>query len=227
MLLLPRARLATSPRWMLSNGESTIGPVETELLVRGVRQGRIPEHCRVRDVRSEQWRALDQVREVRALREEGRSVFATIAAALRHARDEGEVFLFLLHGAASATHSAVAALHRFRDPVPLPVTSCVFGLSHERLGEVVPAGDPLLELAASGETLLGGPDDSYLTRFLADRLDAGQELRGVAMVPLLYGNELAAMLDLGRSDHAYRFSDLDALQKVAVLASDRLEELCA
>ncbi|HEV8248165.1 MAG TPA: hypothetical protein VGP93_20460, partial [Polyangiaceae bacterium] len=198
MRLLASARSEHSPTWVVSNGETTVGPVDTELLVRGVRQGKIPRDCWVRDVRSERWRKVEQVREVRALTTSlpTGSSFAPSARALEAARDDGEVFLFLLHGAASATGSTIGALHRFREPIPLPVTSCVLGLSAQRLGEVIPAGDPILALARRGEVAVGSPDQSYEVRHLATRLNPGLELCAAAMIPVLYGTELIAMLEL-------------------------------
>ena len=56
-----------SPRWLVTNGSTTVGPVHTELLLRGYMGGRIPEHCQVREVRWGTWRPLDGIREIGTL----------------------------------------------------------------------------------------------------------------------------------------------------------------
>src|SRR5881394_1553185 len=53
-----------SPRWLVTNGDTTVGPVHTELLLRGYMGGRIPLHCQVREVSWRAWRPLEQIREI-------------------------------------------------------------------------------------------------------------------------------------------------------------------
>ncbi|MEI9953814.1 MAG: hypothetical protein WDO74_33770 [Pseudomonadota bacterium] len=38
------------PLWYVTNGELTVGPVVTGLLIRGVEAGRVPEFCQVSPV---------------------------------------------------------------------------------------------------------------------------------------------------------------------------------
>ncbi len=229
MLLVARSRSESAPFWVVSNGDTTVGPVDTELLVRGVEEGRIPFDCLVRDVRSETWRTLDQVREVRALRAAQGPVslrgFARARKVLEAASDFSEAFLFMLHGAVRATRSCIGLLHRTRDPLNLPITSCVVGVAEERLGDVVPNSDPVLALARRGELVLGQPSDGAVERLIAQRLAPDLTLGGVAMVPVLEGTELLAFLELGRLDHPYRQSDGEALQRLGALTANRLEEL--
>src|SRR5690349_12176781 len=56
------------PLWFVSNGETTVGPVSTNLLLRGIAADRVPNDCMVRERSWRDWRALDSVREVAALR---------------------------------------------------------------------------------------------------------------------------------------------------------------
>jgi hypothetical protein len=229
MLLVTRSRSESAPFWVVSNGSTTVGPVDTDLLVRGVLEGRIPSDCLVRDVRSETWRTLDQVREVRALwtGPEAASLrgFERARKVLDQASDFSEAFLFMLHGAVRATRSCIGLLHRTRDPLNLPITSCVVGVADERLGEVVPNADPVLAVARRGELVLGQPSDGNVERSIAQRLASDLTLGGVAMVPVLEGTELLAFLELGRLNHPYRQSDGEALQRLAALTANRLEEL--
>src|SRR4051812_14409382 len=54
------------PLWYVTNGEITVGPVITGLLVRGIEAGRVPDFCEVRATKGH-WRGLNGVREVAAL----------------------------------------------------------------------------------------------------------------------------------------------------------------
>jgi hypothetical protein len=225
MQLIVHAKASAVPLWVVSNGEVTIGPVRTELLLRGIRHGRVPDDCHVRAADSDEWRPLNQLREVAALRGQPGSVQAFQRAAndIAHARDERDVLLTLLHGAAQATCAPLGLIHRKRDPVDLPVTSYAFGGLADALGAVLPGHDPAYALARGGHTLIGRPHDGSAERAVADRL--GQGLAGVVMVPVTYGTEVAAMLELGRVDRPFRIGDADQLCRLATLAIARLEEL--
>ena len=59
-------RLEPPPLWYVTNGELTVGPVVTGLLMRGVEHGRVPEYCHVRTYHGD-WRGLNSVREISAL----------------------------------------------------------------------------------------------------------------------------------------------------------------
>jgi hypothetical protein len=225
MQLVVHARASAVPLWIVSNGEVTIGPVRTELLLRGIRHGRVPDDCHVRAADSDEWRPLHQLREVAALRGQPGSIqaFQRAASDIAHARDERDVLLTLLHGAAQATCAPLGLIHRQRDPVDLPVTSYTFGGLTDALGAVVPGHDPAYAMARGGHTLIGRPEDGVAERAVADRL--GADLAGVVMVPVTYGTEVAAMLELGRLDRPFRIGDADQLCRLATLAIARLEEL--
>ncbi len=226
MQLLLHAKTNPAALWVVSNGEVTIGPVRTELLLRGIRHGRVPADCQVRAAGSDEWRPLEALREVAALHGQAGSVgdFQRAAAEIAGARDEREVLLLLLHGAAAATRATRGLIHRQRPPVRLPVTSyCTSGLE-ESLGTVISYQDPAYTLALNGQPLLGAPSDGLCERIVAERL-GDEGMAGVAMVPISHGTELAAMLELGRDDRGFRLGDADALCRLATLAVARLEEL--
>jgi hypothetical protein len=226
MLLVPRIRSAPSPRWLVRTGDTVVGPVPTELLVRGVSEGKVPRGSWVRHERSLEWRRLEQVRELSSAAVSADSgPLSGCVRDLAAARDEGEVFLFLMHGAVAATGSGLGVLHRTRAASTPLVTSCVLGLSDERLGQIVTADDPLLRMARSGDCVHGDPADGFLQQMIAERLAPNAELAAVIMVPVFYGTELVAMLELGRADHGYRQGDVEALQRLSAFAVDRLEAL--
>src|SRR5262245_29814228 len=54
------------PLWFVTNGELTVGPVTTSLLIRGVEHGRVPDECDVAGYDG-QWRNVHCVREIAAL----------------------------------------------------------------------------------------------------------------------------------------------------------------
>jgi hypothetical protein len=226
MQLVLHAKTNPAALWVVSNGEVTIGPVRTELLLRGIRHGRVPLDCQVRAAGSDEWRPLVSLREVMALQGHAGSVgdFQRAAARISRAQDEQEVLLLLLHGAAAATRATRGLVHRQRPPVRLPVTSYCFGGLEESLGDVLSYQDPAYTMALSGQPLAGAPTEGVAERLVAERLGK-PDLAGILMVPVTHGTELAAMLELGREDRAFRLGDVDALSRLATLAIAKLEEL--
>ncbi len=220
------AKTNSAALWVVSNGDVTIGPVRTELLLRGIRHGRVPLDCQVRAAGSDEWRPLVSLREVTAMQGHAGSVndFQRAAAEISRARDEQEVLLLLLHGAVTATRATCGLVHRQRPPVRLPVTSYCFGGLDDRLGTVISYQDPAYALALNGQTLAGSPAGGLAEELVAERL-GNPELAGVLMVPVTHGTELAAMLELGRSERGFRLDDVDALSRLATLAIAKLEEL--
>ena len=226
MQLALHARSGSRPLWVVSNGDVTIGPVRTELLLRGIRHGRVPTDCQVREASSPVWRRLEEVREVAGLFGQPGSVadFRKAASSFRAAENERDVLLFLLHGAAEATRASCGLVHRLRPPFGLLITSYARGGLDEALGSVVPAQDPAYARARASETLSGAGSDSLATRLVAERLGDGT-LAGVVMVPITFGTELVAMLELGRDDRRFREGDVDELSRLATLAVARLDEM--
>jgi hypothetical protein len=226
MQLSVLGKTRTVPLWVVSNGEVTIGPVRTELLLRGIRHGRVPLDCRVRATDSEEWRELHQLREVAQLAGQPGSVaaFQRAAAEISRARDEREVLACLLQGAAEATRATRGLIHAERPPLSLLVTSYALGGIEDALGEVMSVHDPAYALARTGQRLAGTPKDGIAERNVAERLRQGG-LAGIVMIPLTFGTHLTAMLELGREERRFRQSDADGLSRLATLAVARLDEL--
>jgi len=224
------------PAWLVTNGRVTVGPVHTELLLRGVMHGRVPSDSMVREVGWQQFRPLTQIREVRALqRSLERTVgepspkvnaFQEAAHAVAEATDVGEALLLALHGAADATSATIGLAHRLREPLLLPTTSCVFEAPLDSLGQVLPWFDPAFMLARHGELVLAAADAGPVERAIARRLGGEQPLAGVAMIPIAVGGELWAMLELGRGDHGFRASDAAELGHFAVSVGETIARLC-
>src|SRR6185503_6574120 len=172
MQLAVNAISGSARLWVVSNGDVEIGPVRTELLVRGVRHGRVPMDCRVRAAGSEDWRSVENVREVAGVLGQPGSVvdFQRAAAGFRNARDEREVLLLLLSGAITATRATRGLVHRLRPPIDFLVTSYAHGGLESSLGQVVHAHDPAYTIARSGQRVSGAPGDGLAERVVAGRL---------------------------------------------------------
>jgi len=214
------------PLWFVTNGETTVGPVRTELLLRGIQQGKVPDDCLVREFRWQGFRPLDQVREIRALRREGTSAGKDdIEAALARATDPGEVLLFALSLAISRTGASFGYVHRVAEPWRAPVTCCAHGPSTtDRLGKRLSSSDYMLGAARARYIVMGTPLQTRAHRDAARRLSGGlYVLRGVAMVPIYRRDGFFAMLELGRSDHAFRAKDDAELRAIVAGAADRLD----
>ncbi len=233
MFSLSHASLSSSdpslaPRWLVTNGTTTVGPVHTEVLLRGDMGGRIPEHCQVRDVRWGSWRPLGGIRELgRLKRQLSRDVerpanLREAASRLPSDVDLGRLLTVALELAVMTLEVNSGLVHRYRSPAPLPVTSSTYGAPPERLGEILPATDPCFLLALRGKGLCGNPRLGVGERLLADRLQHDAPLSSVSMTPIMVCGRLVALLELGRTDHAFRADDADDLTEFGAAVARKL-----
>ena len=218
------------PLWLVSNGESTVGPVNTDLLRRGVWFRRIPQDCIVRDLGWSDWRPLERIRELRpvlAARDAGELFIppvqpkvAEIAGDLARAVDAAEVLSFALHACMNKTGASFGVVHRAFTAWGTPVTSCVRGLGMiVRLGERLSACDSSIALARLGGVVVAPPDAGKVELQIADRFGAPGDLAGVAMIPVARARILYAVIELGRVGHAFRESDPLVLERTADAAA--------
>jgi hypothetical protein len=225
-----------APTWLVSDGDLTIGPVDTDLLVRGFLSGKIPGDCRVRTSQDVAWRSLDQVREIRAAQRGWASAVLPEAERilrgpremvrwLADASDGGEALVMALHGACAITQAAIGILYRVREPLDLPVISACFGDPLLGLGEVVPRRDPALCLAFEGEPTVLEPDASLAARAVTSRLCPERHPAGLAVIPIRATTQLFGVVELARFDHPFRSADARALVPLMTATVARLEEL--
>ena len=227
MLQQISARRRPPPLWYVTNGELTVGPVRTDLLLRGVWYGRVPDDCWVRESRWSEWRTLEQVREIRALRQ-GRSYAAErqtdFGAFLVGASDPSEVLLFTLSSAMSLTGATTGLVYRSRRAFVPPVASYAQGPGmSEMLGLLLDGGDAVVDLARRGRVMIGAPEDGFAQRQIAHRSSAGHAPAGVALVPIVSGKNVIAMMELGRADHPFRQTDALSLAKLSAAAVFSIE----
>jgi hypothetical protein len=217
----------TSPRWLVTNGSAIVGPVHTELLLRGFLGGKIPHDCHVREVGWHVWRPLDGIRELRSLKRrlarDGSVIGLRDAAQhLPRSAEVGELLSLALSLAAQALDANAGLVHRYRPPLSLPVTSAVFGVPAERLGEVLSEEDPSYALALRGKGFCGSPMHGTRERLVAERLQHDAPLASVLMAPVHHQGKLLAMLELGRTGHVFRVDDADDLASFAAEVARRL-----
>lgn len=217
-----------SPRWVVTNGQTTVGPVHTELLLRGYLGGRIPEHCQVRELRWDAWRPLAGIRELGRLKRKLAGAEAPLGlpeaiARLPKTSELGELLSAALVLAASVLDASVGLVHRYRAPLALPITSTVLGAPVERLGEVLASSDPAYLLALRGKGLCGSPSSGQAEQLVAQRLQHETPLAAVAMTPVVAAGRLVALLELGRSDHPFRVDDIDDLAAFAAEIARRID----
>lgn len=225
------------PLWFVTDGALTVGPVRTELLLRGVRHGRIPDDCLVRELHWRDYRPLFQIREVRALEQalardgwvEDVRPFARPPASaaerlLGRASDPGEALHLAMLACVEDTAASFGLVHRFQHAWNPPITRCAYGiLTQGLLGRPLPVSDLVLGAARARRLVLGAPSDGAVHRGLALRLASGLfGVAGVAMVPVVAGPELVAMIELGRTQHAFRQTDGPRLERTARLAAARM-----
>jgi len=234
------------PLWLVANGDAVVGPVSTTRLVRGVRYGKIPDGSMVRERSWTQWRHVERIREIAALRREqaqhghvevprARCHPTAAASSYRAARvrrrltstaDPGAVLLVALAEIMRVTDACVGAIHRARAPHIGLVTSSTQGPGmHSRLGHVLPGNDPSLAEAAYGRSVCSPAGTDTLSRCIRDRLGGFPASASVAMVPLVIANHVYAMVELGRADHNFRLSDMKQIRLVVDLATERLERV--
>ncbi|MDQ2644149.1 MAG: hypothetical protein M3020_10060 [Myxococcota bacterium] len=209
------------PLWYVTNGELTVGPVVTGLLIKGVNHGRVPDYCHVRTMRGN-WRGLQAVREIAA--QNGVPVSklpsnAELAERMRPASrmtDEEELCDLITRLGMICTGAESGMLHyRIRERREL-TTLCVLGpISKDRLKYSLPEDDLVLRSALAGKPVCGPPfgatEDALAKRFATSRGGVGS----AAMVPIYLGPGLKAMLELSRPGHAFRKDDLKRAERIA------------
>jgi hypothetical protein len=213
-------RPAPPPLWYVTNGELTVGPVVTGLLIKGVEHGRVPDYCVVSPCRGE-WRALSSVREIAALSSKtggkapSADQLAEWARPVERIKDEEELAHTVTWLSLVATGAESAMFHyRRRNTKPLVTRSVLGPISNERLGYALPEHDLVLKSARSGRPVFGPPygatEDALAIRFAGSRGGVG----AAAMIPIFVGENLTAMLELSRPGHAFRRSDLQRAERL-------------
>ena len=228
--------------WYVTNGSAVVGPVKTNLLLRGVAEGRVSRDCYVARYSWSNWREQNQIREIRSLRRWQYSKqkdpdIEPVKQALRTPRFDGASFADIDRGerllqraleiAVQTTRASVGVVHQPLPPHIGLVTSVVHGPGmRQNLGEVVPWHDGARVVAEDDGPVLGRPDTDDWARTSARRLStvAHPRVTGVALVPVKLG-ERHSLIELGRYDHGFRQTDLLLLEDLSLTILERLGKL--
>src|SRR4051812_43409130 len=138
------------PLWYVTNGELTVGPVVTGLLICGVEFGRVPEYCHVSPYHGD-WRTLNAVREIAALNSKvngtapSQEQLQEWTRPIERIKDEAELSHTITWLSLIATGAESAMLHyRGRNQRTLITRSVLGPISNERLGYALPEQDLVL-----------------------------------------------------------------------------------
>ena len=210
------------PLWYVTNGDLTVGPVATGLLMRGVEHNRIPDYCQVRASRGT-WRELTSVREIAALTTQpGTKSVPNVdvndwSERMSGMRDDDELCHSMTWLALMATGAESAMLHfrsRSRHSRALVTRSVLGPMPNDRLGHALPEEDFVLRSARLGLPVVGPPygkaEDALAMRFAHSSGGVG----AAAMIPIFVAGELAAMLEVARPGHAFRRNDLLRAERI-------------
>lgn len=216
-----------APSWYVTNGEVTVGPVFTSLLMRGVDEGMVPEHCRV-SANLERWRKLDSVREIASrLRpppstRDAAEALRELERPLERTRDRDELLRDVTRLAMLVTRAECGMFHLRDRGARRFCTRAVLGpISHAHLDAALPETDPVIGAALLGKPVIGPPygpaEDALALRFAASAGGVGS----AAMLPIFVGNSLLGTLELARPGHGFRRSDLQRAERLAQSALRR------
>lgn len=238
------ARLGTD-RWYVTNGATAVGPVNLDLIARGVEAGKVPLESFVRHEAWKVWRPLADLAEITD--EDGlplqprTSLTDDISAqgarptlpedfhpsdAVAGAAHRRDALLLLLAAAVARGHADVAMIHQVRDTGAEAV--CAHGPAvFEALGMRTRLLDPALLAAAAGVTVIAEPTPGPAGQAMIARLSKlGTEVTGAVMLPIRPHGRLYGTIELGRRTafRAIEVAGLDALVDALVFKLEALEE---
>jgi hypothetical protein len=226
--------------WYVTDGKAVVGPVDTNLLLRGISVGRVTRECYVAQHSWSNWREQNYIREIRSLRrwQHSQKTVPGIepikqamrsqrldTTALERVKCEDTVLSRALELAMQTTKANVGIMHQPKPPHIGLVTSYAHGPGMGcNLGEVVPWHDEARAVSTSDRALLGDPDQDVWARASARRLSnrINRRVNGVALLPVSFGGA-RGMIELGRYDHTFRQSDVDVLEDLSRSLMVRLE----
>lgn len=233
-------KAAPAAIWYLTTGEAVVGPVHTNLLLRGISAGRVPEECYAARANWSGWRELPKIREVAAYyqaRDEGlhlpldhfvveRPEPVTIED-FRGAEDVDDCFKIALRLAVARCSAQAGLVHRSLPPHVGLVTTHAYGRAlRDNLGEVIPWYDETRGASLDGGVLLGAPTRDDWARPSARRMASGLvAIDGAAVLPVRCDDGPQALIELGRPEHGFRISDERKLLEIREALLQRVDQL--
>ncbi len=216
---------ASQRNWFVTDGQGVVGPLETSLVLRGLYAGKIHEGCSIWKDPWKSWRPLSTMREVSVLESPtGRTATDRARDWVEGASDAREVVSFALQAIASETRATVALAHKATGFGGLFETrSVVSERAVDLLGTTVAADDAAMRVGKLCQMTIDSPRFSEAGRATMARLrEMWIPVAGTALTPIFNGTKLVAVLELAKSNRAFRRSDRAFMRDVARMASRRL-----
>jgi hypothetical protein len=206
-------------RWYVTNGTKAVGPVNSDLLARGIEAGKVPLSSFVRHEGWTGWRQLSELMtgvyvdetpipisteprrdtdDVAASARPPREDESLPADAFAGASDLKEAMLLLLAASVQQTGASAALIHEVR--LEEAIVTCAHGeRMFEALGARTSLLDPAVLAAAAGATVVAEPEPGPAGRRTLVRLaQLGAPVAAAVMLPIRPYGCLHAILELGR-----------------------------
>lgn len=227
----------SADRWYVTNGHTSVGPVNLDLIARGVEAGKVPLGAFVRHEGWKVWRPLAELAEIEG--NEGTRLSTDDIAdlgrpstphdfvpadAIDGAADRRDALLLLMTAAVVRGGAEVALVHEVEDAGAIVV--CAHGpRMFEAMGQRTPLLDPTLIAAAAGATVIAEPTPGPAGRATQERLARlaeGGPLDGAIMIPIRPGGRLFGVIELGRAA-PFRSAEIASLEALVEALVAKLE----
>ncbi|MFO0757313.1 MAG: DUF4339 domain-containing protein [Byssovorax sp.] len=231
-------------RWYVTNGATAVGPVNLDLIARGVEAGKVPLESFVRHEAWTVWRPLADLAEITDedghplrprtsltddISAQGFRPTATSdllpAVAVAGAADRRDALLLLLAAAVARGRAEAALIHEVGDTGAEAV--CAHGPAvFEALGMHTRLLDPALIAAASGTTVIAEPSPGPAGAAMIARLrQVGLDVSAAVMLPIRPHGRLYGTIELGRRTpfRAVEVAGLDALVEALVVKLEAID----
>ena len=222
-------------RWYVTVGHAAVGPVNLDLLARGVEAGKVPLGAFVRHEAWKVWRPLSEL----AIFEDGSGDDVVVqrdsiddlsdpgrpsapADAPIDASGRRDALMLLMTAAVARGGADAAIVHEIDDDGAVAV--CAHGPSRwEALGLRTPLLDPAVVAAATGATFVVAPDPGPAGTSIISRLcRVAGPIEGALLIPIRAGARLVAMIELGRRA-PFRAAEIASLEALAVAVASKLQ----
>jgi hypothetical protein len=234
-------------RWYVTVGHAAVGPVNLDLLARGVEAGKVPIDAFVRHEQWKVWRPLSELAVFEDgdahsprpeltddISEAGRTPLPIGGGDL--SSDPGsrrDALLLLMTAAVSRGGADAAIVHEIDDDGAVAV--CAHGSSRwEALGIRTPRLDPAVVAASTGATLvvvggapfttgspLGAPADRAGASVVSRLCRVAGPVEGAVLIPILADGCLLAMIEIGRRT-SFQPAEIASLEALVASLADRL-----
>ena len=227
-------------RWYVTIGHSAVGPVNLDLLARGVEAGKVPLEAFVRHEGWKVWRPLSELAVIVPddtagetivgeatddISESGRSSMpvdffpadATDGAVARR-----DALMLLLTAVVARGGADAAIVHEIEEDGAVAV--CAHGPSRwEALGLRTPWFDPSVVAAAAGATILAERGPHPASASIVARLSrlAGP-IEGALLIPICVHGRLVGMIEVGRKA-PFRSAEIASFEALVAAVAPKLE----